>query len=360
MPENRQEKLFTDALLGWYGECGRRGLPWQKPDWYARMVSEVMLQQTQVATVLPKYEAFMKAFPTPQALAAASLDEVLALWAGLGYYARARHLHAAVSAVVRDFGGRCPETAEALAGLPGIGLSTAGAIAAFSFGQRAVMADGNAQRVIARVFLIPGHPLQSAFKKAVWKKAEELLPESAKMADYTQALMDFGALQCTRSPDCAECPLAAICGARRLGRVADYPGKKPRKERPVRHAAALFVFSGDALWLSRRPEEGLWGGLWMPFWRVSDEAFGDVPGVLAGLAQEAAAGRARIAASLTHDFSHFRLEIASGWAEAGQSEPPAGFRAVKLAEIGSVGLPAPIARLCEAALAARERVPSLF
>ncbi|MFU0841981.1 MAG: hypothetical protein ACFWTZ_05155 [Burkholderia sp.] len=180
MPENRQEKLFTDALLGWYGECGRRGLPWQKPDWYARMVSEVMLQQTQVATVLPKYEAFMKAFPTPQALAAASLDEVLALWAGLGYYARARHLHAAVSAVVRDFGGRCPETAEALAGLPGIGLSTAGAIAAFSFGQRAVMADGNAQRVIARVFSFPATRCRAPLRRPSGKKRRNFCPKARR------------------------------------------------------------------------------------------------------------------------------------------------------------------------------------
>ena len=192
------EKLFADAIIGWHEACGRHDLPWQVEDWYPRLVSEVMLQQTQVVSVLPKYEAFMTAFPTPECLAAAPDDDVMALWAGLGYYSRARNLLKAVRIIVNEMGGRCPETAAELEKLPGLGPSTAGAVAAFAFRERAVMADGNAQRVLARVFMVEGNAAQPGFVKEIRTLAASLLPSSELMPTYTRALMDFGAMLCKR------------------------------------------------------------------------------------------------------------------------------------------------------------------
>lgn len=251
------EKLFADAIIGWHEACGRHDLPWQVEDWYPRLVSEVMLQQTQVVSVLPKYEAFMTAFPTPECLAAAPDDDVMALWAGLGYYSRARNLLKAVRIIVNEMGGRCPETAAELEKLPGLGPSTAGAVAAFAFRERAVMADGNAQRVLARVFMVEGNAAQPGFVKEIRTLAASLLPSSELMPTYTQALMDFGAMLCKRNPDCGACPLADCCGARLAGRVADFPGRKPRRERPVRHAVMVFAFAENGLWLRRRTEKGV-------------------------------------------------------------------------------------------------------
>ena len=230
-----------------------------------------MLQQTQVVSVLPKYEAFMTAFPTPERLAAAPDDDVMALWAGLGYYSRARNLLKAVRIIVNEMGGRCPETAAELEKLPGLGPSTAGAVAAFAFRERAVMADGNAQRVLARVFMVEGNATQPAFVKEIRTLAASLLPSSDLMPTYTQALMDFGAMLCKRNPDCGACPLADCCGARLAGRVADFPGRKPRRERPVRHAVMVFAFAENGLWLRRRTEKGVWHGLWTPPLRQQDE-----------------------------------------------------------------------------------------
>jgi A/G-specific adenine glycosylase len=255
---------FGTALLDWYDREGRRDLPWQQdPTPYRVWVSEIMLQQTQVATVIPYYDRFMRRFPDVAALAAAVPDQVLHHWSGLGYYARARHLHAAARQLVHDAHGRFPETLPAVMALPGVGRSTAGAILALSRGQRHPILDGNVKRVLARYHAVAGWPGQAAVQKRLWELAERYTPQ-ARVAQYTQAIMDLGATLCTRSrPDCARCPLQHRCAAYRAGRQADYPGPRPARALPVRAATMLLLGDADgALLLERRPPAGIWGGLW--------------------------------------------------------------------------------------------------
>ena len=347
MPEAKK-KRFTTELLRWYALSGRHDLPWQKPDWYARIVSEVMLQQTQVVTVLPRYEAFMSAFPRPEDLARASEDEVMALWAGLGYYSRARNLQKAVRVIVDEKAGRCPESAQALAELPGIGPSTAGAVASFVFGERAVMADGNAQRVLSRVFLIEGNATEKCFKQAVWACAASLLPESRDMADYTQALMDLGALVCRRRPDCRCCPVADICDANQKGVQTAFPGKKPKRERPVRHAAALFAFEDDRIWLQKREGRGVWKGLWAVPVLESENPEPNVGELLTrcGIRREDVRLQSQLG-DLTHDFTHYRLIIHPVMIELRPGTLPADARLFTFEETADIGLPTPIKTLLQ-------------
>ena len=254
---------FAGKLIAWQGQHGRHGLPWQGTrDPYRVWVSEVMLQQTQVATVLAYYPRFLARFPDVRALAAALLDDVLAAWSGLGYYRRARYLHQGALAVVAQHGGVFPATSIELMTLPGIGRSTAAAIAAFCFDERAAILDGNVKRVLTRVLGFSDDLAEARHEKRLWALAEGLLPQQG-MAPYTQALMDLGATLCSvREPRCTGCPAARLCVARRQGRIHDYPKKTRRLRRGHRSHSLLWLRRGSRLWLVQRPATGVWAGLW--------------------------------------------------------------------------------------------------
>jgi A/G-specific adenine glycosylase len=267
--ELEPDQGFAERLLAWFDRHGRKNLPWQAdPTPYRVWISEVMLQQTQVQTVIPYYARFMARFPSVAALAEAPLDEVLHLWTGLGYYARARNLKACAQALVERHGGDFPKDLESVMALPGIGRSTAGAILALSRGERHPILDGNAKRVLARVFGIAGDPGSPAVLKALWAKAEACTPR-ARVGAYTQAIMDLGATLCTRTrPACTVCPMNQHCVAAREGRQAELPGAKTKRARPAREAVLLIAETGEAtaraVLVERRPSSGLWGGLWSP------------------------------------------------------------------------------------------------
>lgn len=298
---------FSGRLLRWFDRHGRKDLPWQDgPTPYRVWVSEVMLQQTQVNTVIPYYGRFVARFPDVASLAAASLDEVLHHWTGLGYYARARHLHQAAGVIVARHAGRVPADVQALQALPGVGRSTAAAIVALSAGQPHAILDGNVKRVLCRYHAVDGWPGTPAVQRRLWTLAEAHTP-ARRVADYTQAIMDLGATLCTRArPACGRCPLRADCRARGRGEQDRYPARRPGRRLPVRSARFLMVCNarGEVL-LTRRPAAGLWGGLW---------TFPECP-------PEAAPGqwcreelRCRIAdlkqwPSFRHTFSHFHLDI---------------------------------------------------
>src|SRR5258705_1469875 len=256
---------FAAALIAWHPMHGRRALPWQGTrDPYRIWLSEIMLQQTQVAAVIPYYERFLKRFPDVASLASASEQDVLQLWSGLGYYARGRNLPAAAQKIALELEGKFPDTAEKIEQLPGIGRSTAAAIAAFAFGERSAILDGNVKRVLARSFGIEGWPGEAAVEARLWHLAEELLPKKGKGIEiYTQALMDLGATVCTKSnPDCSACPVRKDCVARKTSRVADIPAARPRKALPTKRATWLLLLHKGSILLERRPSSGLWGGLW--------------------------------------------------------------------------------------------------
>lgn len=254
---------FATPLIAWQATHGRHDLPWQRTtDPYRVWLSEIMLQQTQVSTVLAYYERFLQRFPDVKALAAASQDEVLALWSGLGYYSRARNLHACAKAVVSEHGGEFPETAEVLETLPGIGRSTAAAIASFCFGERVAILDGNVKRVLTRFLAFDKDLAVPRHERELWAAATELLPH-ADMPAYTQGIMDLGATVClARSPQCLLCPVQAECEARRSGTQDKYPIKTRKLKRSKRENAWLWLSKGDELWLCQRPETGVWAGLW--------------------------------------------------------------------------------------------------
>ena len=255
---------FSHRLLAWWDTHGRKDLPWQHPrSAYRVWVSEIMLQQTQVTTVMPYFERWMTDFPDLPSLAEASLDEVLSHWSGLGYYARARNLHKTAVLCAEQYDGELPQGAEALAALPGIGLSTANAIVSQSTDQPAAVLDGNVRRVLARHAAIEGWTGKTAVQKLLWDEAKERLP-STRGADYTQAVMDLGATLCTRSkPDCDDCPVSTDCQAYAQNRVGDLPSPKPKTRVSTKTIQMLILQdqSGRVL-LEKRPPSGIWGGLW--------------------------------------------------------------------------------------------------
>lgn len=305
---------FAQRLVAWQAIAGRHGLPWQgggNP--YAVWLSEVMLQQTQVVTVIPYFLRFITRFPDIASLAQAPVDAVLGFWSGLGYYARARHLHRAAGIILHEHGGVFPQDRAAIEALPGIGRSTAAAILAFTWGQRAAILDGNVKRVLSRCFGIEGYPGEKAVENRLWALAESLLPFSDIEA-YTQGLMDLGATLCTRArPDCAHCIMADICVARRQGRVAELPTPKPRKARPTRYETALILVQDGGVWLEKRPPTGIWGGLLAPPLLPSD--ISDTPSWALSALGLIISPPAALPA-LIHDFTHFRLVLQPMLAQA--------------------------------------------
>ncbi len=294
-------------LLEWYDRCGRHDLPWQRDrSPYFVWVSEVMLQQTQVATVIPYFERFVARFPTLASLGAAELDEVLALWSGLGYYARARNLHRAARVAVECHGGELPEDLAALQSLPGIGRSTAGAILALARGARQPILDGNVKRVLARYHAVEGWPGRREVEQALWAHAEAHTPH-ARVAAYTQAIMDLGATLCTRSrPACTVCPIAAGCRACRLGIQARLPAPRPKRDRPRRRRIVLVVEDPEGrVLLERRPPEGIWGGLFS----LPELGAGEDPLEWSRARCGARAAAAEALARIEHAFTHFDLEL---------------------------------------------------
>ncbi|MEN6628386.1 MAG: A/G-specific adenine glycosylase [Sulfuricella sp.] len=293
---------FASRLIEWQKHHGRHGLPWQQSrDPYAVWLSEIMLQQTQVGSVIPYYQKFMLRFPDIAALAAAPLDDVLAHWSGLGYYARGRNLHRAAQAIMAQHGGIFPDEFEAVVALPGIGRSTAAAILAFAFGQRRAILDGNVKRVLARCFGIAGYPGAKAVENRLWQKAESLLPDSG-IGIYTQALMDLGATVCSRKPVCADCPVAAACVAHNQGTVAELPTPRPRKPVPQKEIAMMILLHRGEVFLEKRPPVGIWGGMWsFPEAEVADEDY------LHRFCMEGKAGMPL--PEMQHTFTHCRLRI---------------------------------------------------
>lgn len=312
---------FAKQLLHWFGQHGRKDLPWQlNINAYRVWVSEVMLQQTQVTTVVPYFNVFVDHFPNVAALAAADLDAVLHHWTGLGYYARARNLHKAAGQVMSEHNGELPLGVAALSQLPGIGRSTAGAIASIAQGQHAPILDGNAKRVLARFHAVAGFPGKARVASELWSHAQAHTPRE-RGADYTQAIMDLGATICLRkTPICAECPLHARCAASNLDAIAQFPGKKPKKAKPVRSARLFLIHDGaGGCLLERRPPNGIWGGLWTPPERpvdVSAESIGEHVGL-----QPEQIMRTHIGAVFRHTFTHFHLDIEPVYIKV-QAQPP--------------------------------------
>lgn len=301
------EKLFSTLVLEWFDTHGRKHLPWQQnitP--YRVWVSEIMLQQTQVATVITYFDRFMKLLPNIQSLADASLDDVLHLWSGLGYYSRARNLHKTSIIIIDKYGGVFPSSVEALTELPGIGRSTAGAIVSISMGLRAPILDGNVKRVLARYHNIKGWPGQNAISKVLWSIAETITP-TKRVGDYTQAIMDLGAMICTRGkPACQICPLINNCMARITGTQSELPSPKPKKlmpEKAVRMLMAINQF-GEVL-LEKRPLTGIWGGLWsFPEVEDSEKLHGGI-----ALKENLIINNVEEWKSFKHSFSHYHLHI---------------------------------------------------
>jgi A/G-specific adenine glycosylase len=334
---------IAPQLLNWFDVHGRRGLPWQENATpYRVWVSEVMLQQTQVETVIPYFTRFIARFPDIASLAAASADEVLTLWSGLGYYARGRNLHRAAAVVVSRHGGALPETLEDLVALPGIGRSTAGAILALAHGQRQPILDGNVKRVLSRVFAVRDVPGSAAYSTRLWTLAEACTP-ATRVAEYTQAIMDLGATLCTRRrPACDRCPLAAGCAAHALDLVEELPARRARAPRRRKRTQMVFVVHDGRLLLQRRPAQGIWGGLWSP------PEFADARAARRWWQSRfgSAAGKGRRLPAVRHAFTHFDLDI-EPWVVPLRRARAAGADAVwqELRATADIGLPAPVARL---------------
>lgn len=339
--ELSEKSTFAAAIVAWQRQAGRHDLPWQNTrDPYRIWLSEIMLQQTQVATVIPYYQRFLASFPDVASLAAAPVESVLAHWAGLGYYARARNLHRCAQEIMAVHGGEFPRSAAQLQSLSGIGRSTAAAIAAFAYGERAAILDGNVKRVLCRVFAIAEDVSRAAAERALWQRAESLLPAAEEMASYTQGLMDLGATLCTRrQPACARCPLADRCVAQREERQHLLPVARRRAKAPERQATFLLISDGHGVLLERRPARGIWGGLlafpeaeaaqFLPQLGVEVQAVCSLP-------------------PLRHVFTHFVLQIMPQLCRV--SAPPSLLREgeycwLPLAAAAQAGVPAPVRTL---------------
>lgn len=352
-PVKMTPEKFSNELLRWFDKHGRHDLPWQKEHTpYRVWVSEIMLQQTQVTTVIPYYERFMETFPDIRSLATAPIDEVLHLWTGLGYYARARNLHKAAKLVCEEYNGDFPSTLDEVMSLPGIGRSTAGAILALACGQRQPILDGNVKRVLSRFYAIAGWPGKKPVEQSLWQHAEDCTP-SRRTADYTQAIMDLGATLCTRSkPRCQDCPVSSGCEAHKQNRIEEFPGKKPKKTLPVKQAFMLMLRDGKHVLLQQRPPSGIWGGLWS--FPQPEVNAGDPASLQSWCCDKLGYNIKDIHAwpEMRHTFSHYHLDITP--IEATLKDPTN----TVMESTGSVwyntalpdarGLAAPVKRLLEA------------
>ncbi|AKM31005.1 A/G-specific adenine glycosylase [Pandoraea faecigallinarum] len=355
---------FAERLIAWQAEHGRHDLPWQNTrDAYRIWLSEIMLQQTQVATVIPYYGRFLERFPDVAALARAPQDDVMALWSGLGYYSRARNLHRCAQVVVAEHGGRFPADPETLATLPGIGRSTAAAIAAFAYDAHAAILDGNVKRVLARVFGIEGFPGAPKVEREMWALAESLLPQRDLPA-YTQGMMDLGATLCGRGkPRCGECPFDGDCVAHATGRERTLPTSKPKKTQPERYVDVLVIRAGERVLFERRPDSGIWGGLWsLPELTPPTDARDPDDALLrARLTEHAAALGAKLGAvqsvlplhGLTHVFTHFKLHLRPWLVTLSLTGAPTSANDdnhawLDGAGVAAAGLPSPIRKIADA------------
>lgn len=298
---------FASAILEWYEKYGRKNLPWQQNKTaYSVWLSEIMLQQTQVATVIPYYERFLQRFPTVIDLANAQQDEVLHLWTGLGYYARARNLHKAAKIVAQQYQGQFPLDIEDMNALPGIGRSTAAAILSSVFKQPHAILDGNVKRTLARSFAVAGWPGQKKVESQLWAYAEEHTPRN-DVDKYNQAMMDMGAMVCTRSkPKCGLCPIESMCVANQQGNPLDYPGKKPKKDKPLKQTWFAIIHFNGHIWLEQRPQVGIWGGLFC-FPQSEDK---NIEKILNKLEiTDAMIEYRQNLIAFRHTFSHYHLDI---------------------------------------------------
>lgn len=340
---------IASRLLPWFEVHGRKNLPWQqRVSAYRVWLSEIMLQQTQVATAIPYFVRFIQDFPTLKDLAEADLDQVLNHWAGLGYYARARNLHKTAIIIMRDHQGDFPQHPKHIMALPGIGRSTAGAILSLAYGRHSAILDGNVKRVLSRLYQIEGWPGHSATVKTLWTLAERQTP-ARQTAHYNQAMMDLGAMVCVRSrPRCQICPLTSLCKSFQQTTQADFPQARPKKERPQRHCWMLLHRYGNQLLIQRRPEQGIWGGLWSLPELQRLEALSDWQMQLTGQAEAISQLKKNL---LIHRFSHFDLLIS-----VAEIHVPASFvnsclnqvndeshhQWVSWIELKGYGLPAPV------------------
>lgn len=345
---------FSRDVIGWQKRHGRHALPWQNTrDAYRVWLSEIMLQQTQVSAVIPYYLRFLDTFPTVQSLAAAPSEQVMAHWSGLGYYSRARNLHKCAQAVVAEYDGVFPSDPDLLEQLPGIGRSTAAAIAAFSYGTRAAILDGNVKRVFARVFGIDRFPGEKAVETDLWQRAVALLPEQ-DIESYTQGLMDLGATLCTRSsPSCQRCPLAHRCIAYATNRTAELPVRKPKQKVPEKETVMLVVCHDDHVLLEQRPDAGIWGGL-LSLPEVSPDVDG-IDGIDLAVASFGTATQVQRLAPFSHVFTHFKLHVSPWRIDLSHRLPSMGERNfiwLPIDDVVGAPLPAPVKKLLLAVFAA--------
>lgn len=353
------EITFAQSILHWYLQNGRKNLPWQLDKTpYRVWLSEVMLQQTQVATVIPYYHAFLQRFPTIETLANASIDEVLQHWQGLGYYARARNLHRAARIVRDQHDARFPQNMDQVLALPGIGRSTAAAILTFACGQSWSILDGNVKRVLARCFEVEGWYGQSQAMKQLWEITEQLTPPE-QTDDYNQAMMDLGAMICLKSrPKCEICPLTDCCASYKNSSQSKFPQKKPAKAKPQKQTLMLLHRYRDRVLLYRRPPSGIWGGLWslpevagtdeIEAWQTDNLAAAELP-------REIKTG------VLRHQFTHFSLDISLAVIEI-QKVPDrvadgGNMAFVEVGRLSEYGLPAPVKKILNRLIQPRPVIP---
>ncbi len=351
---------LSEALLSWFDIHGRHDLPWQQEKTpYRVWVSEIMLQQTQVQTVIPYYQRFMQRFPTVQALASASQEEVLSFWAGLGYYARGRNLHKAAQQIVALHGGQFPQSFDEMMALPGIGRSTAGAILSIALQQRYPILDGNVKRVLARLEAVASWPGERLTERALWQLADQLTP-AERFDDYTQAIMDLGATVCRRSqPKCEQCPWQRYCQAYQNRAVNDYPKPKPKVEKPERHARFWLIEDAQQrLFLQKRPQKGIWGGLWsLPQSELAADLPDGVPKNLLELLenrslknQNGLLAVAEPLAEFKHTFTHYHLWLHPVYFPLSVVIPEEATELgiwVSRKEAVNMGLPAPIKKIVQ-------------
>ncbi len=353
MKHKERYAQIRKALLGWFAE-NARDLPWRRTrDPYAIWVSEIMLQQTRVQAVVPYYERFLKRFPTVRTLARARIDTVLKLWEGLGYYSRARNLHAAVKEIVAQFDGHLPTTREELLTLPGVGRYTAGAIASIAFGRREPLVDGNVTRVLCRIFRIQGNPKDVAIQKRIWALAEELVPEG-HAGQFNQAMMELGSELChPRDPKCGDCPVSHVCEARRHSEQSLFPTRVPKKQPPCYTVVVGVIYRKGRILIDKRRPEGLLGGLW-EFPGGKKRRDESLEAALRREVREELAITIRVGpllAVVDHTYSHFRVHIHAFECTSVSGEPRCiacdDFKWVRPGDLGRYAFPAANHRIIE-------------